>query len=83
LFAHDLFGKPLHTFPGHALKAHNAVRLIAPGVIEAKPTFLGCCQSTTLIGQGAAHPVAFAVVLVYSVLWIAYEIQNVRERAHD
>jgi hypothetical protein len=26
---------------------------------------------TTLIGQGAAHPVAFAVILVYSVLPIA------------
>jgi hypothetical protein len=28
---------------------------------------------TTFIGQGAAHPAAFAVVLVYSVLWIAFE----------
>jgi low affinity Fe/Cu permease len=28
---------------------------------------------TTFIGQGAAHPAAFAVVLVYSVLWIVFE----------
>jgi hypothetical protein len=37
----------------------------------------------TLIEQGAAHPVAFAVVFVYSVLRIAFEIQNLRERARD
>jgi hypothetical protein len=35
LFAHDLFGKPLHTFPDHALAKLRALRWFA--VQKANP----------------------------------------------
>lgn len=28
---------------------------------------------TTMIGQAAAHPTAFAVVLIYALVWIAFD----------
>jgi len=30
LFAHDLFGKPLHTFPDHALERMTYLRIVIP-----------------------------------------------------
>jgi hypothetical protein len=41
LFAHDLFGKPLHTFPDHALAARNLDRTRPPGSHPSvNPAFL-------------------------------------------
>jgi hypothetical protein len=86
LIEHDLFGKPLHTFPAHArdfarIEAHQ-------GIIPGKPDWRDWhpCQGITpafrhiLAASAAFHAKTSGVDLTFATLWPRIRHANVKSK---